>query len=127
MEDTWPAVPDSVGLARTAVSSFAEEAGLPPAMVHNLKVAVSEAATNVVIHAYVGRDPGGFTVRVSVAGNDVDVIVRDFGRGMVPRTDSPGLGLGLPLIANLVDTFEVGIPEDGGTEVRMRFAVPAAA
>lgn len=126
MEDTWPALPESVAQARSAVTAFAEEAGLPAAVVQNLKVAVSEAATNVVLHAYVDRDPGGFTVRVAVDGDDVDVIVRDYGRGMVPRADSPGLGLGLPLIANLVDTFEVGIPDEGGTEVRMRLgAVPA--
>jgi anti-sigma regulatory factor (Ser/Thr protein kinase) len=123
LEDSWPAIPASVGVARSAVGAVAYEAGLPSELVHNLKVAVSEAATNVVIHAYVGRDPDNFFVTMLIVGGGVEIVVRDRGRGMVPRPDSPGLGLGLPLIANLAETLEVGTAEGGGTELRMRFAL----
>ena len=40
---------------------------------------------------------------------------------MQPRTDSPGAGLGLPLIANLAETFSVTAPAGGGTELSMTF------
>ena len=123
LDDSWPALPASVARARAAVGAAAAEAGIGDGLVHNLKVAVSEAATNVVIHAYVDRDPGPFEVRMHIDGEQIDVVVRDRGRGMVPRPDSPGLGLGLPLIANLADTLEVAIPGDGGTELRMRFGL----
>ena len=42
---------------------------------------------------------------------------------MRPRPDSPGLGLGLPLIAQMAASFEVHERDSGGTEVRMRFAL----
>jgi serine/threonine-protein kinase RsbW/stage II sporulation protein AB (anti-sigma F factor) len=49
--------------------------------------------------------------------------VRDEGRGVVPRADSPGLGLGLPLIATLTESLELGTGEDNATEVRMTFRI----
>ena len=41
---------------------------------------------------------------------------------MLPRTDSPGLGLGLPLIAQMTQSLEVHDRAGGGTEIRMSFA-----
>jgi serine/threonine-protein kinase RsbW/stage II sporulation protein AB (anti-sigma F factor) len=49
------------------------------------------------------------------------LVVRDEGRGIVPRTDSPGLGLGLPLIATLAEALELGTDDADRTEVRMTF------
>ena len=43
------------------------------------------------------------------------------GRGIVPRPDSPGLGLGLPLIATLAESLELGTGRSEETEVRMTF------
>ena len=51
------------------------------------------------------------------------VVVADEGRGMLPRTDSPGLGLGLPLIAQMTQSLEVHDRQGGGTEIRMSFAL----
>ncbi len=53
--------------------------------------------------------------------------MRDEGSGLAPRVDSPGLGLGLGLIAQVADSADVRAPEDGGTEVVMRFNVSRAA
>ena len=49
------------------------------------------------------------------------LVVRDEGHGIAPRTDSPGLGLGLPLIATLAEALELGTDERDRTEVRMTF------
>jgi serine/threonine-protein kinase RsbW/stage II sporulation protein AB (anti-sigma F factor) len=46
---------------------------------------------------------------------------------MSPRVDTPGLGVGLPVIAAIAQSVEIGTPENGGTEVRMRFALAGAA
>jgi len=52
----------------------------------------------------------------------LSIAIRDEGRGMRPRADSPGLGLGLPLIATLAETLELGSDsDDQGAEVRMTF------
>ena len=91
------------------------------------RLAVSEAVSNVVVHGYRDSSPGAFTVSVEWNGGELCVIVRDHGCGMTPRMDSPGAGLGLPLIATLAKSFSVTAPEDGGTEVVMTFPLLKAA
>jgi serine/threonine-protein kinase RsbW len=91
------------------------------------RLAVSEAVSNVVVHSYRDTSPGGFTLAVEWGGEELRVIVRDEGCGMAPRMDSPGAGLGLPLIATLADSFSVTAPPGGGTEVCMIFPLLRAA
>jgi anti-sigma regulatory factor (Ser/Thr protein kinase) len=88
----------------------------------DIKLAVSEACANVVVHAYADTGPGFMDLEVSTQDHHLAVVVRDHGRGMTPRADSPGLGVGLPLIASLAETLELTNGADGGTEVRMTFA-----
>jgi serine/threonine-protein kinase RsbW/stage II sporulation protein AB (anti-sigma F factor) len=57
----------------------------------------------------------------------VTISVRDHGIGFLPRTDSPGLGLGLPLMASTADVMDITAPADGGVEVRLAFALRADA
>ncbi len=95
----------------------------------DLKMALSEAMTNVVVHAYDEGNPGtvDISVAVDVPGREVTVVVADHGLGMNPRADSPGMGLGLPLIGNLASELQIApAPSGRGTEVRMRFELPDA-
>ena len=57
----------------------------------------------------------------ALEGAELLVTVRDEGTGMAPRIDSPGLGLGLPLIAQTAHSLEVRQAPTGGTEMRMSF------
>ncbi len=93
----------------------------------DVQLAVSEAITNVVHHAYADAEPGEFRVTIDVADEQIAVTVEDDGAGMRPRPDSPGLGLGLPLIATLAERFETHSSEDGGTRLCMWFSRRAAA
>jgi anti-sigma regulatory factor (Ser/Thr protein kinase) len=86
----------------------------------DVKLAVTEACTNVVVHAYPGGD-GPMEITAAIRDGRLAIAVRDEGRGMLPRADSPGLGLGLPLIATLAETLELGRGADDKTEVRMTF------
>jgi anti-sigma regulatory factor (Ser/Thr protein kinase) len=122
----WPAVAASVAEARSAVSAFAEAAGATADALAAVSLAVSEAVTNAVLHAYLDREvPGPVEVRARREASTVVVEVSDEGRGMLPRTDSPGLGLGLPLIAQMTESLEVHDRPGGGTEIRMAFALAA--
>jgi serine/threonine-protein kinase RsbW/stage II sporulation protein AB (anti-sigma F factor) len=60
-------------------------------------------------------------ITAAIRDGRLAIAVRDEGRGMLPRADSPGLGLGLPLIATLAETLELGRGADDKTEVRMTF------
>jgi anti-sigma regulatory factor (Ser/Thr protein kinase)/PAS domain-containing protein len=119
-----PAVPASVGELRHALSTELQALPVPTSLVEDIGLAVSEAATNAVLHAYLGEShPGPLCLSARLMDDTVHVIVRDHGRGMTPRPDSPGLGLGLPLMTRLADAVQISTHPDGGTEVRMTFTV----
>ncbi len=124
---TVPAHPQQVRQLRSAVVTFAAEHGVLDPPINDLKIAVSEAMTNAVVHAYHQEETGEIDVSVTIdrPSNKVVVVVADHGTGMVPRADSPGIGIGLPLIGNLVTDMDVRTPAEGkGTEVHMTFDIP---
>jgi serine/threonine-protein kinase RsbW len=121
-----PAEPASVGRLRHALSAELEGTPVPTALVEDIGLAVSEAATNAVLHAYVGTGGGPVLLSATLMDDRVHVVVRDHGRGMTPRPDSPGLGLGLPLMTRLADQVQIATHPEGGTEVRMTFSVEQA-
>ena len=89
-----------------------------------MKMAVTEACTNVVVHAY-EEDAGVLEVEMLADEAGLTIVVRDHGSGIQPRparSEPPALGLGLPLIAALSDSFELRGSAGQGTEVRMTFA-----
>jgi serine/threonine-protein kinase RsbW len=108
--------------ARAAARAFAAEEGADADTLAAVALCVSEAVSNAVVHAYRERErPGEVELEVKRPNGYLCLLVRDHGCGLVPRTDSPGLGLGLPLIAESASSLEVRSPGDGGTEVLMRF------
>jgi serine/threonine-protein kinase RsbW len=119
-----PAEAGEIAGVRNAVVILAEEHGMPETARADVALAVSEACTNVVMHAYIDApSPGDLTVEASHQGGELVVAVRDDGRGMLPRTDSPGMGLGLPLIGRLAHRVELGQNGAHGTELRLTFLV----
>ncbi len=118
---TLPARAENVAVVRHAFGGLGDALAVDDQTLADMKLAVTEACTNVVVHAY-GEGEGPMEIAASVADTRLLVAVRDEGRGMLPRPDSPGLGLGLPLIAALSDAFELKGSAGHGTEVRMTFA-----
>jgi anti-sigma regulatory factor (Ser/Thr protein kinase) len=126
-EHTWPATPNHVRDARTCVADLAQRAGAPPATLDGVRLAVSEAVSNVVVHGYRETPPGAVTVAAEAADHELRVVVSDEGCGPTARTDSPGAGLGLPLIAEVAESMSVSPGRDGqGTVLRMTFDLPLA-
>ena len=119
-----PAEPGTVSTIRGGVREFARERGADQALLVDLALAVTEAVTNSVVHAFIDRAPGTVRAQIQAAPDELVVIVTDDGRGMQPRTDSPGLGLGLPTIASLTTAMDMHAPPGGGTVITMTFAAP---
>jgi serine/threonine-protein kinase RsbW len=87
-----------------------------------MRLAVTEACTNVVRHAYDDREPGQLEIVIRPDGGDVlQVIVSDHGRGIGPSPDTAGPGLGLPLIAALADALEIQHAPRAGSRLAMSF------
>jgi serine/threonine-protein kinase RsbW len=123
----WRAVPEAVTEVRHWLIDRAKEAGAEPRALEAIGLAATEAAANAVVHAFNDRAGAG---EIVVSAELVDherlrVVIADDGTGLRPRPDSPGLGLGLPLIRHLTDEVEVITPPAGGTEIRMHFGLAA--
>jgi anti-sigma regulatory factor (Ser/Thr protein kinase) len=114
---------ENVLLVREMLSGFAETVALDNGDLYDIRTAVTEAANNVVLHAYEGRE-GPMEVELRTTPETVEVVVRDSGVGIRPRirpADQAALGIGLPLIQALVHSVEFSEVNGSGTEVRMEF------
>jgi anti-sigma regulatory factor (Ser/Thr protein kinase) len=126
-EATFPSSPSGVGALRREVAAFARRAGMDEEGLGSVRLAVSEAATNAVVHAYREETGNGeLHVRAFVDASELVVVVADEGIGLAPRPDSPGLGLGMPLMASVTTSFQV-VSGGAGTEIHMAFALPSDA
>jgi len=120
LNESYPAIPSSVPIARRALSAFAAAAGASEEQVEDVRLAASEALTNAVVHAY-RDDSGMISVTAAVVEDELWMLISDDGCGLGARADRPGLGLGLALIAQITDDLMIVPRSSGGTEVRMRF------
>jgi anti-sigma regulatory factor (Ser/Thr protein kinase) len=107
------------------MAAIARECGLSDQRVGDVKLAVSEAVSNVVRHAYGRQNAGQVIATAHVDSGVLRIVIADTGGGMAPRSDTPGLGLGLPLMAHLADAIDV-VRTAPGTEVHLTFACPAS-
>src|SRR5689334_4815090 len=115
------ATPSAVPGVRRAVVDFAELHGI--GISPDIALAVSEAVTNAVLHAYRDGRAGDMRVVACAESTRLVVVVRDYGCGMSPHPNSPGLGLGLSVIGRLATELSIERPDEGGgTRLRMSFA-----
>jgi anti-sigma regulatory factor (Ser/Thr protein kinase) len=116
-----PSEARSVAVARRAAGDLARSVGAPEG---DVKLAVSEAVTNSILHAFRDRDPGTIVVSGRVERGRLIVAVGDDGTGMRPNLESAGLGLGISLITKLASDVRFD-SSDSGTTVSMSFPVDA--
>jgi serine/threonine-protein kinase RsbW len=118
--------PESPALVRGALSAVGGEVALDSQLLDDVKTAATEACNNVVTHAYRGA-PGPLSVCLYLERGSLEVVIRDYGLGISDNVtdDDQERGVGLPIIEALTREATFRRCDDGGTEVRMRFAVPA--
>lgn len=132
---TLPAVASNVALIRQVLAGLADDLGVDTAQCADMKIAVTEACTNVVVHAYPG-DYGPVETEMTLLAQGLVVSVRDRGTDFKPsmplapnpatQSGDSALGFGLSLIAELSDEFAIRAGASG-TEVQMLFAGLSAA
>ena len=123
--ESWSdlAVASAVPAFRRHISVFASAANLSDPPMGDVRLAVSEGVTNVVLHSYRDREePGPVEMAATLTQHELKIVIADEGTGMRPRDDSPGLGLGLPIIGTVTQGFEIRPREPEGSELHLRFS-----
>ena len=117
---TLPARCDNLALLRHVVRGFRDAYGIDADLMDDIVLAVSEAATNVAVHAYRDR-PGSVTI-VARLDDDarLEVLVRDHGCGITPAAEVPVPGHGLSLMEHVASTVEI-LASPLGTDIVMCF------
>src|SRR5690606_10679456 len=115
LELRLPSRPENVGVARVAVAAFAAELPFTLSELEEIKVAVSEAVTNAVVHGY-GHGRGVVTIRAGHDGRRLWVEVADSGRGIADieqarqpafSTDPERMGMGFAFMEAFMDQVDV--------------------
>lgn len=121
LQMSLPAKAENVAVVRHALAGLGERLGMGEATIADLKTIVTEAAMNVVVHAYPEGEPGLLSVDAFVEDEGLAIEVRDYGVGIRPRPDAtrPSLRIGLTLIAALSSSFEISGGARRGTVIRM--------
>jgi serine/threonine-protein kinase RsbW len=120
-ERVLPAIPTSVGFMRRELDAALERIDVPRLRRHDVALVLTEAAANVVVHAYPSAEPGLLYTLAAVTPDGLELDIYDRGRGMVPGAQSPGLGVGLALMARLADNLEIAPIDGGGLKVTAMF------
>jgi anti-sigma regulatory factor (Ser/Thr protein kinase) len=124
-ELTLDARPESLSVVRHVLGAVPASWMVDHETFDDMLVAVNEACSNVVVHAYPGND-GLMEVRGEVEGDRLHVTVSDRGAGFADGAPDNDHGVGLALIETLAESVTIGGKPDGGHEVRMTFAPGAA-
>jgi serine/threonine-protein kinase RsbW len=125
-----PAKPEYISLGRLALTGLSRLRAFPDDVLADLKLALTEACTNSVRHAYDGGE-GMVEIVYELHSDRLVVEVTDSGEGFdhdVAEPDDPDDltegGLGIAIIQALADELEIGTPNGGGSRLRFvkRFA-----
>jgi serine/threonine-protein kinase RsbW/stage II sporulation protein AB (anti-sigma F factor) len=119
---TVPARPEHVRILRTAARDFAQRQGVEAP--DDVALAITEAATNAVVHAYPAHGAGSIELTARRARTTVTFVVEDRGLGLRAQPVNFGLRLGLALMARLTERFTISPRPGGGVRVQLTF--PAA-
>jgi serine/threonine-protein kinase RsbW len=121
----FPARAEYLLLARLAVTGVGGRMAFGRRDLADLKLAVTEACSNAVRHAYADGAPGEIELELLVEDDRLELVVEDHGAGIelpVREVAEPTVegGRGLPLIRAVVDELEIHAGEQGrGTVVHM--------
>jgi len=124
---SFQARPENVGFARVAVACVASQReDLTVDELEDIKLAVSEAVSNAIIHGYANDETKYVTIECTLYDEGIEVIVEDQGAGMedVAKAREPAftthperMGMGMTLMEALMTRFEVVSKLGRGTKV----------
>jgi serine/threonine-protein kinase RsbW len=121
---TVPARAEFIGLGRLGLTGLARKRALSAEIVADLKLALTEACSNSVRHAYDQGREGVVEIRYELSDDRIAIQVTDDGSGFDPETleraqeELDEGGLGIAIIRALTDELEIGARPEGGSRLR---------
>jgi serine/threonine-protein kinase RsbW len=121
---------ENVAAFRTFVEEACRRAGADESVCFELKLAVDEACSNLVVHGYEGREPGPIAVAFALDGDEIVITITDRAPPFhpddapTPRLDVPATerrpgGLGWHLIKKIADRIEYESDTENGNRLTM--------
>ena len=119
---------ENVAFARVAAAAFVSQLDFTISDLEEIKVAVSEAVSNAIIHAYENDPEQLVRLEISIAGEYMEMEVVDYGKGMedIEKAMEPAfsthperMGLGFSFMRSFMDKFSVQSAPGKGTSIRM--------
>lgn len=118
--------PSCLSDVRARVESYATEAGLDEAAAARVVLAVDEALTNIIRHAYEHRPDRPIRIEISSLPGELKITLEDFGRSADPDSIQPRDledirpgGLGVHIMRECMDTVQYEPRPEGGTVLTM--------
>lgn len=123
MEIKFKAIVENEAFARNVVASFILNMNPSLDELEDIKTAVSEAITNVIVHAYPEK-PGEITMKITTKDNHIDISIMDNGVGIqdiekaltpfyTTKPDQERSGMGFTVMQSFMDRFEVKNSKSG--------------
>ncbi|NLW08958.1 MAG: anti-sigma F factor [Firmicutes bacterium] len=125
----FPSLPENISLSRVIVASFAAQLDFTLNELEEIRVAVSEAVSNCIIHGYPGNREGEIHLELAINRGMLEIVVVDYGRGIEDlalaktpaySTDPERMGLGLVFMESFMDEMVLESEPGKGTRVVMR-------
>ncbi len=125
-----PALDCNEKFARSALAAFCVEAAPTLEEIGDVKTAVSEAVTNVVVHAYDSNNPGEIFLEAYLDANEIKIVIKDKGVGIPDvdkalepfystKSDDERSGMGFTVMQTFMDKVSVVSKEGEGTTVEL--------
>ncbi len=123
-------IPENIAFARSCVGAFAAQLDCTLEDIEEIKLVVSEAVSNCIIHGYENNPTQMITVMVSINTHSVlEIVVEDRGKGIEDleramqaaySSDPNRMGLGFTFMKSFTDDLHVDTAPGRGTTVRLR-------
>jgi len=133
MRVEFTSLPANVGLARVAAAAFASQLDFTLNELEEIKVAVSEAVTNAIVHGYENRADRTVALTVEIRKDTLKIVVEDTGKGIEDiekalqpaySSDPERMGLGFSFMQSFSENLQVESGPGAGTRVTMTRICP---
>lgn len=126
----FPSLPENVSFARSCVGAFASQLNCTLDDIEEIKLVVSEAVSNCIIHAYQNRGDGKIEIVASLLDDrSLEMTIKDYGRGIENleealqpsySSDPTRMGMGFTFMKSFMDEMLVNSKPDEGTSVILK-------